>query len=133
MTSMVCHSGVSAPIRENSSSATSISERADDREDPVAAGAGDDLPGDDRAGHDAEHERDQLQAALGRRGALHDLQVQRQQSAGRRTCAMPRIRLLAEPTANVRPRNSRSGSSASSLVRAARPAGTATRPSAPMT
>ena len=51
---------------------------ADDREDPVAAGAGDDLTGSHRPDHDAEHHRHQQQAGLGGGVALDDLQVQRQ-------------------------------------------------------
>ncbi len=51
----------------------------DDRPDLVAPGARDHLPGEDRHRHDAEHQRQRLQAGLGGRGALDDLQVQRQQ------------------------------------------------------
>ena len=52
--------------------------RADDREHPVAAGAGDDLTREDRAHHDAEGHRHEEQAGLGGRRALDDLQVERQ-------------------------------------------------------
>ena len=51
---------------------------ADDREDPVATGAGDGLTRSHRPDHDAEHHRHQQQAGLGGGVALDDLQVQRQ-------------------------------------------------------
>ena len=44
------------------------------------------LTGQHGAAHDADHHRDQQQTGLGRRRALHQLQVQRQRARARRTC-----------------------------------------------
>ena len=45
MTSIVCHSGVSAPTREKQHQRDQHQRAADDREDPVPAGPGDQLAG----------------------------------------------------------------------------------------
>ena len=69
--------GLSAVAKVNQKKPRGHQRRADDREDPVAAGARDDLAAHDRRDHQAEDHRQHQEAALGRRRAVDQLQVQR--------------------------------------------------------
>ncbi|MNI59412.1 hypothetical protein D3C73_1145730 [compost metagenome] len=53
---------------------------ADNRENTVFAALADQPTADDRTEHNPPHQRQQLHPGLGRRGILHYLQIQRQES-----------------------------------------------------
>ena len=75
----VCQNGVDAVRCENRYSDDQHQRRAGDREAPVGAGRGDAPAAVDRHHQHERHDRHHLQTGAGRRGAVHDLQEQRQE------------------------------------------------------
>ena len=69
---------VCTPIRCSRNRPTVMNAGAGDREEPVLAGPGDDLPGGDRDQQQPGHQREQVQPGDGRRDAADDLEERRQ-------------------------------------------------------